>query len=76
MSLPIKRNQGVGFPGNSVVKNLPANAGDMDLIPGRGRFHMLQSNQVHVPQLMSLCSRAQERQRLSPCAATAEACAP
>ena len=26
-----------GFPGSSVVKNLPANAGDMGLIPGLGR---------------------------------------
>ena len=26
-----------GFPGGSVVKNLPANAGDVDLIPGSGR---------------------------------------
>ena len=27
----------VGLPGGSVVKNLPANAGDMGLIPGPGR---------------------------------------
>ena len=27
-----------GFPGGSVVKNLPANARDMGLIPGLGRF--------------------------------------
>ena len=30
-----------GFPGGSVVKNLPANAGasgDMGLVPGSGRF--------------------------------------
>ena len=27
----------LGFPGGSVVKNLPANAGDMGLIPGLGR---------------------------------------
>ena len=27
-----------GFPGGSVVKNLPANAGDAGLIPGVGRF--------------------------------------
>ena len=27
----------VGFPGGSVVKNLPANSGDMGLIPGSGR---------------------------------------
>ena len=26
-----------GFPGGSVVKNLPANAGDVGLIPGLGR---------------------------------------
>ena len=26
-----------GFPGDSIVKNLPANAGDMGLIPGSGR---------------------------------------
>ena len=30
-----------GFPGSSVVKNLPANAGDMGLSPGLGRSHML-----------------------------------
>ena len=27
-----------GFPGGSVVKNLPANGGDMSLIPGFGIF--------------------------------------
>ena len=27
----------VGFPGGSMVKNLPANAGDPGLIPGSGR---------------------------------------
>ena len=27
----------MGFPGNSVVKNLPANAQDACLIPGSGR---------------------------------------
>ena len=26
-----------GFPGGSVVKTLPANAGDLDSIPGSGR---------------------------------------
>ena len=33
-----------GFPGGRVVKNLPANAGDMGSIPGLGRSHMSQSN--------------------------------
>ena len=28
------------FPGGPVAKNLPANAGDMDSIPGLGRFHI------------------------------------
>ena len=33
-----------GFPGGTVVKNPPANAGDMGSSPGPGRSHMLQSN--------------------------------
>ena len=28
----------MGFPGDAVVKNPPANAGDADLIPGLGQF--------------------------------------
>ena len=28
----------MGFPGGSVVNNLPAEAGDLGLIPGLGRF--------------------------------------
>ena len=28
----------MGFPCGSVVKNLPANAGEMGSIPGSGRF--------------------------------------
>ena len=33
-----------GFPGGSVVKNPPAKAGDMGLIPGLRRSHMPWSN--------------------------------
>ena len=33
-----------GFPGGAVVKNPPANAGDMGLSPGPGRSHMPWSN--------------------------------
>ena len=33
-----------GFPGCSVVKNLPANVGDMGSIPDPGRSYMLQGN--------------------------------
>ena len=32
------------FPGGTVVKNPPANAGDMGLSPGLGRSHMPRSN--------------------------------
>ena len=32
------------FSGGTVVKNLPANAGDMGSSPGPGRSHMLRSN--------------------------------
>ena len=39
----LKTKQG-GFPCGSVVKNLPANAGDIGLIPGPGRFHMPWNN--------------------------------
>ena len=61
------------FPGGAVVKNPPANAGDLGSSPGPGRSHMPQSNEAHVPQLLSLRSRAQEPRLLSPCATTTEA---
>ena len=38
--LPICR----GFPGGAVVKNPPANAGDMASSPGPGRPHMPRSS--------------------------------
>jgi len=41
-----------------MVTNLPANAGDMGLIPGLGRSHMFQSNKAHVLQLLSPPARA------------------
>ena len=40
----IKNPKQEGFPGGSVVKNPPANAGDTGLIPGPGRSHMPRSN--------------------------------
>ena len=33
-----------GFPGGTVVGNLPANAGDTGSSPGLGRSHMPRSN--------------------------------
>ena len=35
-----KSNAPLDFPGGPVVKNLPANAEEMGLIPGPGRFHI------------------------------------
>ena len=49
-----------GFPGGTVVKNPPANAGDTGLSPVLGRSHMSRSNQARAPQLLSLRSRACE----------------
>ena len=54
------------FPGGSVVKNLPTSVGDTGEIPDLGRSHRLWSNSARVPQILSLCSRAQELQLLKP----------
>ena len=39
IKLFIKISDSLGFPSGAVIENPPANAGDMDLIPGLGRFH-------------------------------------
>ena len=56
----------VGFPGGAVVKNPPANAGDMGSSPGPRRSHMPWSNEARAPQLLSLRSTAREPQLLKP----------
>ena len=61
-----------GFPGDAVVENPPANAGDTGLSPGPGRSLMPRSNEAHEPQLLSLHSRAHKPQLLSPGATTTE----
>ena len=66
----------MGFPGGTVVKNLPANAGDKGSSPGPGSSHMPRNNEACAPQLLSLRSRAQKPQLLSPRAPTTEARAP
>ena len=55
-----------GFPGGSVVENLPAIAGDMGLIPTLGRSHMPHSSTACAPQLLSLCPRACAPQQEKP----------
>ena len=64
----LKNGSDEGFPGGTVVKNPPANAGDTGSSPGPGRSHMPRSNWARAPQLLSLRSRAHEPQLLSPCA--------
>ena len=57
-----------GFPGGAVVKNPLANAGDMGSSPGPGRSHMSRSNEVCVPQLLSLCATTTEARTPRRCA--------
>ena len=71
-----KNKQNGGFPGELVVDNLPANAGDRVSMPGLGRSHVPQSSWACVPRLLGLCSRASEPQLLNLRAATTEAQAP
>ena len=61
------------FPGGTVVKNPPANAGDTSSSPGPGRSHIPRSNKARAPQLLSLRSTAHEPQLLSPCDTNTEA---
>ena len=49
-----------GFPGGSVVRTPPANAGDTGLIPDPARSPHAAEQQSHAPQLLSLCPRATE----------------
>ena len=65
-----------GFPGDSVVKNPPANVGDTGLILDLGRSHMLQSSQARTPQLLSPRAVTTEAcKALQPCSTTREATA-
>ena len=55
----------MGFPGGTVVENLPANAGHTGSSSGLGRSHMLQSSWAREPRLLSLhvwslCSATRE----------------
>ena len=54
------------FPGGTVDKNQPANAGDKGLITIPGRFHIAVNNWVPVPQLPSQCFRALQPQLRKP----------
>ena len=57
------KNSSKDFPGDSVVKNPPANARETGSIPAPGRFHKPRGNLVEcapVPQLESPCSATRE----------------
>ena len=43
-----------GFPGGTVVENLPASAGDAGSSPGLGGSHVSRSSWAREPQLLSL----------------------
>ena len=65
------------FPGSAVVKNPPANTGDMGSSPGPGRSHMPRSIWALVPQLLKPAhSRAFVPRLPSPNATTTEARVP
>ena len=49
IKLPNRKTE-EGCPSGSMVKNPPANAGDMGSVPSLGRCHMPQSKYGHVPQ--------------------------
>ena len=57
-----KKKSDLDFPGGPVVKNPPANAGNMGMIPGSGRFHMLEGNNC------VLCTTSTEPTRFTACA--------
>ena len=54
------------FPGGPVVKNPPANSGDMGSKLAWGSLHLPQSNKAHAPQLLRASSRAPMPQLLKP----------
>ena len=63
---PQYKNEMLDSSGDSVIKNLSANAGDVGSIPDLGRSHMPWSNEARVPHLLTLCSGAHEPQQEKP----------
>ena len=54
-----KVKRGTYIPGGPRVKNLPADVGDKDSVPGLGKSHMLWGNQAPAsPCAQSLCSKS------------------
>ena len=55
--------RGEGFPGGPVVKNLPADAGDMGSIPGPGILHVLRGTYTCVPVGHNYWARAPQQEK-------------
>ena len=72
--IPLKY-MGLDFLGGSVVKHLPANAGDTGSIPGLERSHVPRNNKACAPELLSPCTlepvlcnrRSHCNEKLVPC---------
>ena len=65
-----------GFPGGSMVKNLPCRARDTSLIPDPGRSHSCGKQQSLWAQWLGKCSKAWELPLLGPRVAVTEVHAP
>ena len=48
----IVKSRWLDIPGGPVLKNLPASAGNMGLIPGLGRCHRPGDSKAHEPPLL------------------------
>ena len=65
MRMAIIKKSTKGFPGGSVVKNLPVNAGATGSVPGQGDCTCCRATKPYTT-LLSLCCGAQELQLLEP----------
>ena len=66
VSFKKKKRWGGGFPGDSVVKNLPANIGDPEFDPWSRKIPHAEKQLSRAPYLLNLGSRAQEPQLRKP----------
>ena len=65
--------EGVPWSSSGQESTLQCRGHWLDPTRDPGRFHKLQSNKARAPQLLSLCSRAQESRLLSPRTTATEA---
>ena len=73
--LNLKQNKALlDFHSGSVVEDLSANTKDTVLIPGPGRFHMLQGNKSHVPQLLNRALEPMLHNKIGHCNKEPEHC--